>query len=645
MVTMKPLPPHHSPPRSVETLRIEFQAVTEHQRIQVMLNAPGLPMFGGLFRSSQQTLTMADMIAVQRDYLDQLHCFHGLDVVPDPGPLLNGLDVVPDPGPLLNLGRRVATLLPATARQGIITAVDRARRRGCPLQIILECTEETREVLLVPWELIALPWQGGDRDDFLLLDATITLVRQVRGAGVQRPPQLRQPLTVQALLADPLDGEPIDYAPTYAALEQTLTPPVAAASWYAGVGTLSALAERLRLHSPQVLHLLCHGQEATLSAGAKRHDLIFTHEDGQQQRVSAFELAPLLSLAPQLQMILLQACYSGSTPPQTSKSATDSDSVVGARRAIESIALALVRKGVPAVVAMQGQVAQDAAAIFIQTLYSELQRGQHLDGAVAAGRLAMHAAGSALDWSLPVVYQGSRPADPVTWYTRLADRAGTALRDPAVQRMLRGMVLLWALILLVGGISLWLLVPEGRKIPLTTPLQALRIWVGVGLTGPAIIAAGQRDVAQRAALDRKVRRAVRYAQWGGAYMGFALAGIVGLSLWVTLWLLGAFAWMPAAWAWFSFGIVLLAALGASYIISRSQQHSAMILTQVDASIFDWRMLLVLLVVAVTLLAVPFFVLFLLSNEFAGYCYLGPAAIALALILVSMVILGGRGSDG
>jgi hypothetical protein len=124
-------------------------------------------------------------------------------------------------------------------------------------------------------------------------------------------------------------------------------------------------------------------------------------------------LARVLTVAPELQLVVLQACYAGATAVSTADQGEHS------RQVAESIALALVRSGVPAVIAMQGEVTQQAAAAFVRTCYASLARGERLDQAVAVGRIAMRAAGAVVDWSLPVIYQGSQQLG-APWYTRLA---------------------------------------------------------------------------------------------------------------------------------------------------------------------------------------------------------------------------------
>lgn len=616
-----------------ETLRIQILPSKHPERFQVSLDMRGVPLLGGPALRPNTLMTGDDIRPLRLAYEQQIAMLHELEVI--------GVPTRPaDPAQLRQLGRRVVNLLPTMARQGIVVALRRAQRHRCHLRIVIETTTETRIFLAVPWELLVLPITGeGDLGagggDFLLQNATVSMVRQVRGAGQQTTPQLLQPLAVQAFLAEPLDGIPIESATTRASLDRALSPAVAAVSWYGGPGTLSAIQERLRANSPQILHFLCHGEESPTGYGT-RHDLIFTHRDGFVQRVSAFDLAPLLSLAPQLQIVVLQACHSG-TVPRTGATDEIDNQAEGERRTIESIALTLVRQGVPAVIAMQGEVGQESAGIFVQVLYEEFARGSSLDRAVAASRAAMRAAQGGVDWSLPVVYQGSRSAEVATWYTRVADRIDAAIREPVATRTFRGALLAWVLILLTGGVSRWLIGPIGIGADLAALVRPLGAWIGVGLIGPAIIATAQRGTRGRDDLPIPVLRAARYAQWGGAYLGYALSGLFGLSGWVSLWALGLLALLPVPLPLVIFVGVLLGALGFSYVIARSQWRSCLSIAPVDNSIYSRAGVAIIIVAALIMIGAPLAVFVLPDSPFGWLLSTEPAALALAGIIVSLVL--------
>jgi hypothetical protein len=617
-----------------DSLRIVLNSAGDGSYFQATVQQRDGVALGGPFRQ-QERFSAADVEQLRRSYAQHIQMLHELAALSLPVP-------PPDMQRLIDLGRRVAAVLPAITRQGIVEAMQRAQRQRRGLRITLEvgADEPAKQLLGIPWELMVLPLTRGAQLDtggegFLLLNADMTLMRQVQGVGRNTAPQLTQPLKLQALVADPTDGRPIDVDATRAAIEQALAQDMSG-SWYHGADTLSALQERLRESYPQVLHLLCHGELSDTGQGT-RSDLLFTHQDGYMQRVSAFDLAPALTLAPDLQLVVLQACYAGSTPTATQVSALGNGETE--RMALESVALAIVRQGVPAVVAMQGEVAQDAAAAFVRACYRVLGRGGSLDQAIAAGRIAMHAAGGLADWGLPVVYQGSGLPEPDTWYTRLADRADAALHDPGTRRSLRGGVVALALTLLVVGTLRWLLFAPPAAPALDWLAIPLACWALVGVVGPAVVAACYRGVRERHDLPGPVRRAALRAQWMGAYLGYALGGALGLGLLVMLWALGLPTLSTISSLTLLLTDILLVALFLSYAAARSQVRSALAIAPLMPELFGRQSLGLILLAALLITAAPLGLLVLPETPLAFLLNPAPGAFVLALALVTVVLRG------
>jgi hypothetical protein len=392
------------------------------------------------------------------------------------------------------------------------------------------------------------------------------------------------------------------------------------------------LQEHLRLASPQVVHFLCHGEQSDTGRGLPRSDLLFTHRDGYTQRVNTFNLAPALTLAPDLQCIVLQACHAGTT---ALAGASDLDRATNERRASESIALALVRQGTPAVVAMQGAIGQVAAGVFAQAYYAALQEGRSVEQAIAVGRIATWTEGGVVDWSLPVIYQGSGQPEPDVWYARLADRVDSWFYAPSTSRSLRGAVVALALTMLTVGLLRWLLLPPAGRPTVEVLRGPLLLWAGVGLIGPAFIAAAHRGGRDRPDLDASVRAAARRARWLGAYLGFVVGGITGLGLLAALWVAGVVAVIPSPGPLLLFAAVLFGALFMSYVVTRSQVRAATALAPFEPALFDGRTLAIVLFAMLLLLAAPFGLL--PDMPFAFLLDPPTGALTMATALMTMVL--------
>jgi hypothetical protein len=68
------------------------------------------------------------------------------------------------------------------------------------------------------------------------------------------------------------------------------------------------------------------------------------------------------------------------------------------------VAQSLVQQGIPAVVAMQYEITDEAAITFSRELYGAIVDGYPIDAAVAEARKAIFAKGNDVEWGTPVLY-------------------------------------------------------------------------------------------------------------------------------------------------------------------------------------------------------------------------------------------------
>ena len=592
---------------------------------QVALRRHARAYRGGPFRQ-REALRPAAVFELQREYVGLLERMLVLAEVGAPVPEL-------DLSALDSLGREIAAILPESVRESLVLALMNAQDRRRGLQITLQVDERSRELLGVPWELMVLPftrgsWATTSDAGFLLLNADVSLVRQVRGIGHNTRPALTRPLKLLTIAAKPCDVRDFNVEPTRLAIAALLSEAVAARSWYDGPDTLNALQARLRALNPQVLHLLCHGEQHDTGRGV-RSDLLLTHRDGYTQRAGAADLVPILTLASDLQLVVLEACHLGLTPVVQG---VDQAQIERARRASESIALALVRAGVRMVIAMQGEVRRDAAGAFVRACYSALADGTSVEQAVAAGRIAVWTAGGVVDWSQLVIFQGSGWPEQPAWHTQLADRFMQALSEPGSRRALRAVVVALALALLAASTLRWIL-PASPAAELGSLILPLASWAALGIVGPAAIAATAQSVRDRDDLPATVRSAARIAQFVGAYLGYAVGGITCFGLLVALWVIGPLVFVPVALVPTLVYLAILGSLFVSYAAARSQALAAVAGATVAPHLYGRSMLLLSLVATLAMFAGPALLLL------APPVLLQPAAVGavMAVVLLTFVL--------
>ena len=176
--------------------------------------------------------------------------------------------------------------------------------------------------------------------------------------------------------------------------------------------------------STYIFHFAGHGiTEATgrdpFSIGETREEGFLYFLDNTKEKtevkVRADALAPKLQAAG-VRLAVFGACYSG---------------LRSERYPWDSIAGALAKKDIPAIITMQYEVIDSHAIEFTKAFYSALAAGLSLDEAMSAGRLAMYDLTSAkldqpgfLEWGVPALY--SRLPDGRLFPERMQRAGATA---------------------------------------------------------------------------------------------------------------------------------------------------------------------------------------------------------------------------
>ena len=118
--------------------------------------------------------------------------------------------------------------------------------------------------------------------------------------------------------------------------------------------------------------------------------LLFEDDAGWARPVSGDKLGMIVHDFSSLRLAVLNACEGART--------ARSDPFAG-------VAGSLVRRDIPAVVAMQFEISDEAAIVFAGGFYRPLAAGAPVDTSVAAARLAMLAERSDdIEWGTPVLF-------------------------------------------------------------------------------------------------------------------------------------------------------------------------------------------------------------------------------------------------
>ena len=236
----------------------------------------------------------------------------------------------------------------------------------------------------IPWEYLHEAGYG-----FLGLSPETVLVRYVEMPAPVRPLPISPPLRILAVISAPVDLPGLEVENEWAKLTGALDDLIRGGLVQVDrldSGTLAALQRPLRLRDYHVLHFIGHGG---YDEGAQDGALAFEGAGGQTRLVTGRDLGLMIRGHRPLRLVVLNACEGARTAK---------DDPFG------GVAQALVRQGIPAVIAMQFEISDPAALVFSQSFYQAIADGLPVDLATLEARRSMFADGNEVEWATPVLY-------------------------------------------------------------------------------------------------------------------------------------------------------------------------------------------------------------------------------------------------
>ena len=294
----------------------------------------------------------------------------------------------PGKSPVIRFGKQLFdALFSEQVQMTLRRSQDRARseRKGLRIRLRLECPE-----------LCSLPWEfmyDNARGDYVALSTDSPIVRYMVSDRPVEALSVDPPIRVLAMIANPNDRDALDVAHERRKIEDATAKlqeeGTLKLDWLQG-STWRDLQRALRATDYHIFHFVGHGG---FDAAADEGVLVFTSETGGSQLMRAIEVGRLLADEESLRLVVLNSCLG----------AKGSDTNV-----FSSTSATLVRKGVPAVVAMQYEISDRAAIEFSRSLYETIADGWPIDAAVAEARKAVSmSTRNSLEWGTPVLQMRS----------------------------------------------------------------------------------------------------------------------------------------------------------------------------------------------------------------------------------------------
>ncbi len=287
--------------------------------------------------------------------------------------------------------KELGSLLYGAVIQGKVAAVlatslEKAEQENVGLRLRLRFSEETAELATLPWEILYDPVQ----EHFLALSESSPILRYLSLPKARPTLLVKPPLRVLTVLASPPGYEELNLEREWQVLETAMGSLIADDKFVLDRlehPTFAALQERLLGEDIHILHFVGHGvYDEAAGAGA----LVLTDTEGNAQEVSGEELATLLHNHRSLRLVYLNAC----------EGALSSHLNV-----FSGVAQTLVQQGVPAAVAMQAEISDEAAIDLSRLFYSALAAGYPVDAALTQARVAI--AARSAEWAIPVLFSRS----------------------------------------------------------------------------------------------------------------------------------------------------------------------------------------------------------------------------------------------
>jgi hypothetical protein len=292
--------------------------------------------------------------------------------------------------------RLFEAVFPPELRENLASSLSRADAVDAGLRIRLRFAD-CPQLSELPWEYL----YDREHNRFLTLSDRTPLVRYLGVSDSVGVVPVTPPLRILVVIASPSDLAQLDSEKEWSNI-------TAALSHLSQRGrvevvrlampTLSVLQRQLRRDTYHIFHFIGHGAFDTYT----RHGMLAMEDDhGRARLVGGEDLGMLLHNHRSLRLVVL----------------TSSESARGDRNdPFSGTAQSLVQQGIPAVVAMQFEITDDAAITFSHVLYEAIADGYPLDAATTEARMAVYVGthgahgritdGNLTEWGTPVLYLG-----------------------------------------------------------------------------------------------------------------------------------------------------------------------------------------------------------------------------------------------
>jgi hypothetical protein len=280
-------------------------------------------------------------------------------------------------------GKLYNALFNGELRDLLLRSVNQTRAQRVGMRLRFRLTD-VPELAKLPWEFLY------DRrlDRFMAQSRYTPLVRYLDLPDPPHPLSVDSPLRLLVLISNPRGWPRLDVDREWSVLTGALAQPQADGRVIIErmPANMSTLRQRLRREEFHIFHFVGHGYyRGDWGDGV----LVMEDAEGESHEVTGEQLGGLLNEYDATRLAVLNACEGA---------------ISDASDAFAGMAQSLIQQGLPAVVAMQFEITDEAAIIFARELYGAIADGFQLEAALADARGAIRDAGNPTEWGTPVLY-------------------------------------------------------------------------------------------------------------------------------------------------------------------------------------------------------------------------------------------------
>lgn len=245
------------------------------------------------------------------------------------------------------------------------------------------------ELAALPWEFLYDPGQA----EYVCLSSNTPIIRYLELSQPPQPLVVTTPLRILGMITSPRNLAELDIEHekqrVEVAIKDLQANGLVQLTWLEGK-TWQDLQRALRRGTWHIFHFIGHGG---FDPNTDEGLIAFEDNEGQAHLLSATHLGRLLSDHYPLRLVVLNAC----------------EGARGSKRDVfSSTAAILVRRGIPAVLAMQYEITDRAAIELSRAFYEALADGMPVDAAVGEARKAISLdIANTVEWGTPVLHMRS----------------------------------------------------------------------------------------------------------------------------------------------------------------------------------------------------------------------------------------------